>query len=99
MIKASGDNGINAYHQLCIKIWHTGKWPLEWKRAVFIPLPKKGDLKECSNHCTISLISHASKILLKIIQKRLESKLEEEVSATQAGFQKKLRYLQPNILS
>ena len=89
MIKLSGKEGIDVYHHLCRKIWHEGKWPLDWKRAVFIPLPKKGDLKECANYRTIALISHASKILLKIIQKRIEWKVEQEVSAAQAGFRRK----------
>ena len=88
MIKASGEPGIDVYHHTCKKIWHQGKWPQEWKRSIFIPIPKKGDLKECTNYRTISLISHASKIMLKIIQKRLETKLEEVLSATQAGFRK-----------
>ena len=89
MIKLNGEEGIDVYHHLCKKIWHTGKWPLDWKRAVFIPLPKKGKLKEYINYWTISLISHASKILLKILQKRMEWKVEEEASATQAGFRRK----------
>ena len=90
IIKASGEQGIDVYHHLCKKIWHQGKLPQEWKRSISIPIPKKGDLKECTNYCTISLISHASKIMLKIIQRKLETKLEEEVSATQAGFRKGL---------
>ena len=89
MIKASGEEGIDLYHKLCTKIWEAEKWPSDWKRAIFIPLPKKGDLKLCSNYRTISLISHASKILLKVIMKRIENKLEQEVSNTQAGFRKK----------
>ena len=88
MIKASGEQGIDVYHWLCKKIWHQGKWPQERKRSIFIPIPKKGDLKECTYYHTILLISHASKIILKIIQMRLETRLEEEVSATQAGFRK-----------
>ena len=88
MIKASGEEGIDVYHKLCTKIWESGQWPIDWKRAIFIPLPKKGDLQQCSNYRTISLISHASKILLKTIMKRVENKLEEEVSNTQAGFRK-----------
>ena len=88
MIKASGEEGIDVYHKLCTKIWQNGQWPTDWKRAIFITLPKKGDLQLCSNYRTISLISHASKILLKVIMKRLENKLEEEVSKTQAGFRK-----------
>ena len=89
MIKASGEEGIDLYHKLCTKIWEAEKWPSDWKRAIFIPLPKKGDLKLCSNYRTISLISHASKILRKVIMKRIENKLEQEVSNTQAGFRKK----------
>ena len=88
MIKASGEAGITYYHKICTKIWKTGEWPEEWKRAVFIILPKKGDLQLCSNHRTISLISHPSKIMLKIIMKRLENILETEVNKTQAGFRK-----------
>ena len=83
--KASGKEGLDVYHRLCTKIWETGQWPIDWRRAMFIPLPKKGDLHLCSNYRTISLISHAGKILLKVIMKRMENKLEEEVSNTQAG--------------
>ena len=88
MIKASGDEGVEVYHKLCAKIWKSEQWPSDWKRAIFITLPKKGDLLMCSNYRTISLISHASKILLNVLLKRIENKLEEEVSNTQAGFRK-----------
>ena len=88
MIKASGDEGVEVYHKLCTKIWKSEQWPSDWKRAIFITLPKKGDLLMCSNYRTISLISHASKILLNVLLKRMENKLEEEVSNTQAGFRK-----------
>ncbi|GFS26060.1 retrovirus-related Pol polyprotein from type-2 retrotransposable element R2DM [Elysia marginata] len=71
------------------KIWKTGEWPEEWKRAAFIILTKKGDLQLCSNHRTISLICHPSKIMLKIIMKRLENILETEVSKTQTGLRKR----------
>ena len=97
-IKASGEAGITYYHKICTKIWKTGEWPEEKKRAVFIISPKKGDLQLCSNHRTISLISHPSKIMLKIIMKRLENTLETEVNKTQAGFRKgrhKRPYFQP----
>ena len=77
---------MKLYHQLCVKIWKSGVWPVDWKRAVFVPLPKEGDLQECSKYRTISLISHASKILLKIIMNRMKLKLEAEVSVAQAGF-------------
>ena len=70
MIKAAGEEGVRVYLSLCRKIWNSGQWPRDWKRAVFMPLPKKGDLQECSNYRTISLISHASKIMLKVIQCR-----------------------------
>ena len=89
MIKASGEPGIDFYHHICKKIWHQGKWPKEWlNRSIFTPIPKKGYLKDRTNYRTVSLISHASKIMFKIIKKRLESKLEEQVSATQAVFRK-----------
>ena len=88
MIKASGDEGVEVYHKLCATIWKSEQWPSDWKRAIFITLPKKGDLLMCSNYRTISLISHASKILLNVLLKRMENKLEEEVSNTQAGFRK-----------
>ena len=88
MIQASGEAGIKVYYEMCKKIWNTGKWPTDWKRAVFIPIPKKVDTQDCSNYHTISLISHASKILLKIIMKRIEDKLESEINKTQAGFRR-----------
>ena len=86
MIKATGEEGISIYHKLCTKIWKEEKRPSEWTKAVFVPIPKKGDLQECTNHRNIALISHASKILLKIIMKRLERKLDELTSQSQAGF-------------
>ena len=86
LIKEGKENSIRLYHEIIIKIWKTCSWPTAWKRSIYIPLPKKGDLKLCSNYRTIALISHASKILLKIIQKRLEKKLEEEINIVQAGF-------------
>jgi len=84
--KASGREGIELLWRLCIQIWKNEEWPKDWCRAVFIPLPKKGNLKECSNYRTISLISHASKVLLKIIINRMKCKLDQEISITQAGF-------------
>ena len=86
MIKASGAEGVKIYHQLCGKIWKTGIWPIDWKRSIYIPLPKTGDLKLCPNYRTIALISHASKILLKILMNRIKTQLEEEVNRVQAGF-------------
>ena len=65
------DDAVKVLHSICQQIWKTQKWPRNWKRSVFIPIPKKGDAKECSNYRTIALISHASKVMLKILQARL----------------------------
>ena len=66
------DNAVKVLHSICQKIWKTQQWLQDWNRSVFIPIPKKGNGKECSNHWTIALISHASKIMLKILQVRLQ---------------------------
>ena len=84
MNKASGGDGIpvelfqilkddvvKVLHSICQEIWKTQQWPQDWKRSVFIPIPRKGNAKECSNYCTVALISHASKVMLKIPQARL----------------------------
>ena len=87
-MKVIGQEGTKVVKILWKKIWETCKWPIEWKRSIYIPLPKKRDIRECSNHRTIALISHASKVLLKIIQKRIQPYLEFEVPQEQAGFRK-----------
>src|SRR5574341_580743 len=66
------DDAVKVLHSICQQIWKTQQWPQDWKRSVFIPVPKKGYAKECSNYCTIALISHASKVMLKILQARLQ---------------------------
>ena len=66
------DDAVKVLHSVCQQIWKTQQWPQGWKRAVFIPMPKKGNAKECSNYHTIVLISHASKVMLKILQARLQ---------------------------
>ena len=66
------DDAVKVLHSTCQQIWKTQQWPQEWKRSVFIPIPKKGHVKECSNYHTIALISHASKVMLKILQVRLQ---------------------------
>ena len=66
------DDAVKVLHSICQQIWKTQQWPQDWKRSVFIPIPKKGNAKECSNYCTIALISHASKAMLKILQARLQ---------------------------
>ena len=75
-------------HSICQQIWKTQHWPQDWKRSVFIPIPKKGNAKECSNYCTIVLISHASKVILKILQARLQQYVNRELPDAQAGFRK-----------
>ena len=75
-------------HSICQQIWKTQQWPQDWKRSVFIPIPKKGNAKECSNYHTIALISHASKVILKILQARLQQYVNRELPDVQAGFRK-----------
>ena len=75
-------------HSLCQQIWKTQWCPQDWKRSVSIPIPKKGNAKECSNYCTITLISHASIIMLKILQPRLQQYMNQELPDVQAGFRK-----------
>ena len=70
------------------QIWKTQQWPQDWKRLVFIPIPKKGNAKECSNYRTTTLISHASKVMLKILQARLQQYVNHEFPDVQAGFRK-----------
>ena len=73
---------------ICHQIWKTQQWPQNWKRSVYIPIPKKGNAKECSNYRTIALISHASKVKLKILQARLQQYVKRELPDVQAGFRK-----------
>ena len=75
-------------HSICQQIWKTQKWPQDWKRSVFIPVPKKGNAKECSNYHTIALISHASKVMLKILQARLQQYMNQEFPDVQARLSK-----------
>ena len=76
---------------ICQQIWKTQQWPQDWKRSVFIPIPKKGNAKDCSNYCTIALISHASKVMLKILQARLQQYMNCELPDVQAGFRRGTR--------
>ena len=71
-------------HSICQHIWKTQQWPQDWKRSVFIPIPKKGNAKECSSYCTIALISHTSTVMLKILQARLQQYMNCELSDVQA---------------
>ena len=82
------DDAVKMLHSMCQQIWKTHQWPQDWKRSVSIPIPKKGNAKECSNYCTIALISRASKVMLKILQARLQQYLNHELPDGQAGFRK-----------
>ena len=75
-------------HSICQQIWKTQQWPQDWRTSVFIPIPKKGNAKEYSNYCTIALISHASKVMLTILQARLQQCVNHELPDVQAGFRK-----------
>ena len=75
-------------HSVCQHIWKTQQWPQEWKRSVFIPIPKKGYAKECSNYRIIAVISHTSKVMLKILQARLQQYVNRELEDVQGGFRK-----------
>ena len=109
MNKASGGNGIpvelfqilkddavKVLHSICQQVWKTHQWPQDWKRSVFIPILKKGNAKECSSYHTIALISHASKVMLKILQARLQQYVNHELPEVQAGFRKRHRNQRSN---
>uniref|UniRef100_A0A8B9XGB6 RNA-directed DNA polymerase n=1 Tax=Bos mutus grunniens TaxID=30521 RepID=A0A8B9XGB6_BOSMU len=82
------DDAVKVLYSICQQIWKTQQWPQDWKRSVFIPIPKKGNAKECSNYRTTALISHASKVMLKILQARLQQYVNRELPDVQAGFRK-----------
>ena len=85
------DDAVKVLHSICQQIWKTQQWPQDWKSSVFIPITKKGNAKECSNYHTIALISHASKVMLKILQARLQQYMNHELPDVQAGFRKDRR--------
>ena len=82
------DDAVEVLDSICQQIWKTQQWPQDWKRSVFILIPKKGNAKECSNYHTIALISHTSKVMLKILQARLQQYVNRELPDVQAGFRK-----------
>ena len=82
------DDAVKVLHSMCQQIWKTQQWPQGWKRSVFIPIPKKDNAKEGSNYCRITLLSHASKVMLKILQARLQQYVNREIPHVQAGFRK-----------
>ncbi|XP_047112237.1 uncharacterized protein LOC124788994, partial [Schistocerca piceifrons] len=89
LFKVTGKDTVKVLHSICQKIWITQQWPKDWKRSVFIPIPKKRSSKECSDYQTIALISHASKVTSKILQNRLCQYLDRELPEEQAGFRKR----------
>ena len=82
------DDAVKVLYSMCQQMWKTQQWPQDWKRSVFIPIPKKGSAKECSNYHIIALISHASKVMLKILQARLQQFVNRELPDVQSGFRK-----------
>ena len=86
LLKILKDDAVKLLHSTCQQIWKTQQWPQDWKMLVFIPIPKKGNAKECSNYCTIALISHTSKIMFKILQARLQQYVINEIPDVQTGF-------------
>ena len=81
-------DAVKVLYSICQQIWKTQQWPQDWKRSLFIPIPKKGDAEECSNYCTIALILHTSKVMLRILQARLQQYVNRELPDVQAGFRK-----------
>ena len=81
-------DAVKVLQSICQQIWKTQQWLQDWKRSGFIPIPKKGSAKECSNYCTIALISHTSKVMLKILQAILQQYMNHELPDVQAGFRK-----------
>ena len=79
-------NAVKVLHSICQQIWKTQQWSQDWKRSVFIPIPKKGNVKECSNYCTTTHISHARKVMLKILHARIQQYVNPELPDVQAGF-------------
>ena len=88
IVKILKDDAVKVLHSICQQIWKTQKWPQDWKRSVFIPIPKKGNAKECSDYHIIGLISLASKVMLKILQARFQQYVNRELPDVQAGFRK-----------
>ena len=88
-LKILKDDAVKVLHSRCQQIWKTHQWPQDWKRPLFIPIPKKGNAKECSNYSTIALISNASKVMLKIQQARLQQYVNRELPDIQGGFRKR----------
>ena len=94
------DDAVKVLHSLCQQVWKTQQWRQDWKRSVFIPIPKKGNAKECSNYRTIALISHTSKVMFTILPARIQQHVKHELPDVQAHFReaKRTRYQVANIM-
>ena len=88
LVQILKDDAVKVLHSIGQQIWKTQQWPKDWKRSVFIPIPKKGNIKECSNYCTIAVVSHPSKVMLKILQAGFQQYVNFELPDVQAGFRK-----------
>ena len=88
LCKILKDDAIKVLQSVFQEVWKTQQWPQDWNRSILIPIPRKGNIKECSNYCKIALISHASKVILKILQARLQQYMNRELPDVQAGFRK-----------
>ena len=88
LLQSLKDDLVKVLYSICQQIWKTQQWPQHWKRSIFIVIPKKGNAKECSNYRTMALISHASKVMLKILQARLQQYMNHELAVVQVGFRK-----------
>ena len=88
LFKILKDDAVKVLHSICQQIWKIQQWPQDWKRSVLILVPKKGNAKQCSNYYTIALISHTCKVMLKILQARLQQYMHRELPDVQAGFRK-----------
>ena len=82
------DDAVKMLHLICQQIWKTQQWPQDWKRSVFIPVPKNGNAKECSNYHTTALISHTSKVMLKVFQAKFQQYMNQEIPEVHVGFRK-----------
>ena len=82
------DDAVKVLHSVCQQIWKTQQWPQDWKRSVFIPIPKKGNAKECSSYHTIAIIAHTSKVILKVLQARFQQYMNQEIPEVHVEFRK-----------
>ena len=88
LFKILKDDAVKVLHSICQKIWKIQQWPQDWERSVFIPIPKKGNAKECSNYCTIVIMSHVSKVMFKILQAKVQQYVNQELQINKLDLEK-----------